>query len=99
MESVFDVIEKRYSVRNYSSRPIEKDKIQQIEAYLKENMQGPLASEVRFELIDAIDYEQAELKKFGTYGLIKGDRVYIAGVVFDWPWVQKTEKTGGAVLS
>ena len=81
MESVFDVIEKRYSVRNYSIRPIEKDKIQQIEAYLKENMQGPLASEVRFELIDAIDYEPAELKKFGTYGLIKGARVYIAGVV------------------
>jgi nitroreductase len=81
MDAIIDVIKKRYSVRNYSSRPIEKDKAEQLEAYLKNNAQGPLGSRVRFELIDAMDYEPAELKKFGTYGFITGSRVYIAGVV------------------
>ena len=81
MKAIIDVMKTRYSVRNYSSRPIEKDKIQQIEAYLKNNVQGPLGSEVRFERIDAMNYEPDELKKLGTYGFIKGDRVYIAGVV------------------
>lgn len=81
MESIIDVIKKRNSVRNYSSNPIEKNKVQQIEAYLKNNTQGPLGSKVRFKFFDAVDYEPAELKKFGTYGFIKGARAYIAGVV------------------
>lgn len=81
MESVMDVIEKRYSVRNYSNRPIEKDKIRQIEAYLINNTRGPLGSKVRFELIDATDYAPEDLKRFGTYGFILGPRVFIAGVV------------------
>jgi len=81
MKSIIDVIKKRHSVRNYSNKPIEKDKVQQIEAYLKNNTQGPLGSTLRFKLFDATDYDPAELKKFGTYGFIKGSRAYIAGVV------------------
>lgn len=81
MKSIIDVIKKRQSVRNYSNKLIEKDKVQQIEAYLKNNTQGPLGSRVRFKFFDAVDYEPAELKKFGTYGFIKGSRAYIAGVV------------------
>jgi len=81
MKSIIDVIKKRQSVRNYSNKLIEKDKVQQIEAYLKNNTQGPLGSTVRFKFFDAVDYEPAELKKFGTYGFIKGSRAYIAGVV------------------
>lgn len=81
MESIFETIKKRYSARNYISRAIEKDKIQKLKDFFAENKKGPLGSEVRFEIVDATDYEQAELKKLGTYGLIKGPRVFIAGVV------------------
>lgn len=81
MKSAFELIGKRYSARNYSSRPIEEDKIQKIKDYLYENTKGPLGSQLRFKIVDATDYEQAELKKLGTYGLIKGPRVFIAGAV------------------
>ncbi|TYQ12845.1 UNVERIFIED_CONTAM: Nitroreductase [Acetivibrio alkalicellulosi] len=81
MKSVFDVIKKRYSARNYSSKTIEKDMIKKLKDFLDQNRKGPLGSEVRFDIIDATDYEHTELKKFGVYGLIKGPRVFIAGVV------------------
>ncbi|HEX2946958.1 MAG TPA: nitroreductase family protein [Clostridia bacterium] len=81
MESIFDLIERRYSVRNYTGRVIENDKIRKIKDYLDNNKKGPLNNDVRFEMIDATDYEQAELKKFGTYGMIKGSRIFIAGAV------------------
>ncbi len=81
MESILEVIEKRHSVRNYSNKEIENDKLQKIKDYLDGNRKGPLGSDVRFEIVDAAGYEQAELKKLGTYGLIKGPRVFIAGAV------------------
>ncbi len=81
MESIFEVIEKRYSVRSYSSKEIEKDKLQKIKDYFDENRKGPLGSDVRFEIVDATGYEQDELKKLGTYGLVKGPRVFMAGAV------------------
>lgn len=81
MGSIFEIMQKRYSVRNYNSREIEKGKLQKMKDYFDENRKGPLGSDVRFEIVDATDYEQAELKKLGTYGLIKGPRVFIAGAV------------------
>lgn len=74
-------MKKRTSVRNYSSQTIEKDKLQKIQDYLDENRKGPFGNEMRFEIVDARDYNHADLKKIGTYGLIKGPRVFIAGVV------------------
>lgn len=81
MQDVFELVKRRYSVRNYSSRSIENDVIQKIHDYVRENGKGPLGSEVRFDLIDATDYEQAELKKLGTYGMIRGARLYLSGLV------------------
>ena len=81
MESVLDTIQKRHSVRYYAERSIEKDTLQCIKHYLDENRKGPFGSMVRFDIVDATAYEQAELKNLGTYGMIKGARVYIAGVV------------------
>lgn len=81
MESMMEIMNKRHSVRNYRTDPIEAEKIADLEEYLAKNQTGPLGSRVRFSLIDASDYPAAELKKFGTYGFIKGSRVYIAGAV------------------
>jgi len=81
MKSILYTIQKRHSVRYYVDRSIEKDKLQNIRSYLDENKKGPFGSEVRFDIVDATEYEQAELKNLGTYGMIKGARVYVAGVV------------------
>lgn len=81
MESILETIKKRYSVRNYSSKAIPDDELQRISDYLANIKKGPLGNEVRFEVVDATGYEQAELKALGTYGFIKGPRVFIAGAV------------------
>lgn len=81
MKEMFEIVKNRYSVRNYSSKPIGDDVLQKIKAFLTENRKGPLGSEVRFEVIDATEYEQAELKKLGTYGMIKGSKVFLSGLV------------------
>ena len=81
MESMIAIMKTRHSVRSYRPDPIEADKFASLEKYLAKNQNGPLGSRVRFALIDASDYPTAELKKFGTYGFIKGSRVYIAGAV------------------
>jgi len=81
MESIIEIIKKRYSVRYYTEKAIEKDKRHKIEEYLSSNIKGPLGSVLRFELIDASDYNHNELKEFGTYGMITGAKVFIAGAV------------------
>jgi len=81
MDSVVAIIKKRHSVRYYSEREIENDTLQTIRRYLNGNREGPFGSEVRFDIVDATQYEQADLKDLGTYGMIKGARVYVAGVV------------------
>ncbi|HEX3048219.1 MAG TPA: nitroreductase family protein [Bacillota bacterium] len=81
MKSVFETIQMRYSVRNYSSRGIEPEKMRQISEFINLNTKGPLGSEVRFRIVDGTAYNQEELKELGAYGLIKGPRVFIAGAV------------------
>jgi nitroreductase len=81
MESIFEVIKKRYSVRSYIDKAVEKEKLQKIGDCLCEIKNGPLGSGVRFGIVDATDYEQGELKKLGTYGMLKGPRIFIAGAV------------------
>lgn len=81
MGPIFEAIEKRYSVRNYSGREIEKDKLRKIRDYIDENKRGPFGSDVRFVIINATDYDQAGLKELGTYGMINGPRIFIAGTV------------------
>jgi len=81
MKTVIDTIKKRHSVRYYAEKTIENDTLHNIKNYLDNNRKGPFGSEVRFDIVDATDYEQAELKNLGTYGMIKGARVFIAGVV------------------
>lgn len=81
MESIIETIQIRHSVRNYNNRVIEKEKIRQILEYIDSNRKGPLGSPVRFQIIDGTAYNKDELKELGTYGLIKGPRLFIAGTV------------------
>jgi len=82
MKSVIETIHKRHSVRNYSGRAIEKEKVHQLSQYLESNKKGPLGSNVLFRLVDGSAYNKKELKELGTYGLIHGSpRLFIAGAV------------------
>lgn len=81
MNHMIDTINQRYSVRNYTDKPVEKEKMQAIHQFLDENKEGPMGSKVRFEIIDASAYPKEERRALGTYGMLSGDRIYIAGAV------------------
>ena len=76
---VIDIIRKRVSCRTYNAKPIEAHKIDQLKAFLQSNLTGPFGSVLRFELLDLNEVEKAEVRKLGTYGVIRGGRYYIVG--------------------
>lgn len=84
--SMIETIQRRCSIRSYSSTEVEDEKIRQMKEYLESNKKGPFGNQVRFQLIDASGYDKNELKQLGTYGNIAGTRLFIAGAV------QKGEK-------
>lgn len=79
--SAIDSIKNRYSVRSYSARPIEPLARDQIAGFLRTNTSGPLGSRVRFELVETPLDDPKQLKEFGTYGMIRGAHIFIAGAV------------------
>ncbi len=82
---MIEAIKRRASVRSYIDRPVEQATKNRINDFLGDHNQGPFGHRVRFSLIDLSDMEQAESRQLGTYGFIKGARLYIAGVVKDLP--------------
>jgi nitroreductase len=81
MPSIIETMQQRSSTRTFSDQEIEKDKKDRLITYLISNTSGPFRSNVRFALVDALSNEKIGFKKLGTYGMIKGARIYIAGVV------------------
>jgi len=79
--SAIETMKKRVSCRSFDGRPLD-DKIkEQLKAFLRQNTRGPFGNLLRFELVDLTEAERAELKSLGTYGVIKGASLFIAGAV------------------
>ncbi|MFP4467267.1 MAG: nitroreductase family protein [Candidatus Goldiibacteriota bacterium] len=80
MKSIIETIRERKSRRTYkgSKKPGNEEK-KEIRDFIKENKKTPFGTGVRFELIDTTAAEREELKKFGTYGVIKGASLFLAG--------------------
>ncbi len=81
MGSMIEAIRRRVSVRTYEARPIEEDKKQAIVDLLRANSEGPFGRQVRFALIDFSEMEREEIRTLGTYGAIRGARLYIVSAV------------------
>ena len=81
MDSMIEAIRRRVSVRTYAARPVEEDKKQAVVDLLRANSEGPFGQQVRFALIDFSDMEREEIRTLGTYGTIRGARMYIVGAV------------------
>lgn len=84
-EPVTEVIEKRFSCRNYLDKPIEEEKRQQLINLMSSLPPGPFGSPARFELVTATERDRDALKGLGTYGFIKGAAGFIIGAVGDSP--------------
>ena len=76
--SVKEAVIKRYSVRNYSQREIESQKISLLKKFI-ESLDNPFGGKVNFHFLDNVTLEKPE--KLGTYGVIKGARSYIGATI------------------
>ncbi len=76
---------KRNSCRSFDGRPLDGRDKERLRAFFRENIRGPFGNALRFELIDLTEAERAELKTLGTYGVIRGAALYIAGAVRKGP--------------
>jgi nitroreductase len=81
MDSMIEAIRQRISVRTYLERPIDEDKKQAVVDLLRANTEGPFGQTVRLALIDFAEMEREEVKRLGTYGVIRGARLYIVSAV------------------
>ena len=81
--SIIESIRVRTSSRSYDKRPLEPGKRKQIQDYLLSNRKGPFGSTVRFQLLGLAEGEQDKTQDLGTYGVIKGTPLFVAGAVME----------------
>ena len=79
--SPIETIRRRVSCRSFDGIPLDDETKNQLRAFFRQNTRGPFGNPLRFELVDLTETERAELKSLGTYGVIKGARLYVAGAV------------------
>ena len=79
MGSVIEAINRRISTRTYAVRPIGEKEKKRIRDLLCSTGAGPFGNRARFELLDFKKFEEAEIRTLGTYGIIKGADLFIAG--------------------
>ena len=85
IHSPIETIKKRLSCRSFDGRSLDNNMKEKLRAFSRENTRGPFENALRFELIDLTEAERAELKSLGTYGVIRGASLYIAGAVSKGP--------------
>jgi len=81
---VLEVIERRVSWRSYADRPVTGEVRAQLEEAIESPPEGPLGSSPRLALIEASS-AQRQSAKLGTYGVVKGAPLFLAGVIADGP--------------
>jgi nitroreductase len=83
--TITDVIRARSSWRSYDGRPLEPTDRVRLEEFIGANRQGPFGGRVRLELVEASEGDRAELKKLGTYGVVRGARTFLVGAIKQRP--------------
>jgi nitroreductase len=81
MPDILEIIKKRRSVRTFADKPVEEKKKGQIRNYCQKNREGPFGNKVNFEFVQIAEDDMAGLMKLGTYGMISGTRLYLAGSI------------------
>lgn len=79
-KSIKEIIQSRYSVRNYDSKPLSDEIIENINTYIK-NLSNPFNKEVRIQLVKK--HTEDENIKLGTYGVIKGAEYFLISACKD----------------
>jgi nitroreductase len=85
MQTLSDAIKKRVSCRTYSDKPIEETIRRKIESILNAVHEGPFGNKTKFKLLSLDFITPDDWKKMGTYGVIKGARNFLAGIISPGP--------------
>ncbi len=81
MKVLSEIIKKRISCRTYSDRPIEDKVLRAFTASINTAHIGPFGNSPVFKLITPVSATNQELKKLGTYGVIKNARMFLVGTI------------------
>lgn len=85
MNTEMDIIKARVSVRKYGNIPLGPEIRSALAGLTAETLPGPFGNRVRFHIVDASEGRENNFKVPGTYGMISGASVYIAGSVIPGP--------------
>lgn len=81
-KSIVETIKDRHSWRDYSSKQIEPEKLEILKKVFK-GLQPPFGNIPVFDIVEISD--GPEIKKLGTYGFIKGAKLFISGKIKQSP--------------
>ena len=81
MSAASEIIKKRISCRTYSDRTIEDKVLKAFAASINTVHIGPFGNSPVFKLITPVSATNQELKKLGTYGVIKNARMFLVGTI------------------
>jgi nitroreductase len=81
MATLSKIIKKRISCRSYSDRIIEDKVLKAFTASINTVHIGPFGNSPVFKLITPVSATNQELKKLGTYGVIKNARMFLVGTI------------------
>jgi nitroreductase len=88
MSSILENINDRVSIRSYTNEKIPGETIARLKTFMAELTHGPFGSPVRFSFLDEHSLNKEGSRQFGTYGMITGDRYYIAGAAVMGPYAE-----------
>ncbi len=83
--NAFEAVKERISVRSYSNHPVEETLRRELEDYIETLGKGPFGITPRFKMLDLEPLDKKEMRSLGTYGFIKGARLYLLGAVKHTP--------------
>jgi len=81
MTSFFETIQKRRTCRRFNGQVLATEEIRDIRKYCVANNLGPFGNAIRFHILDLTELEREEIKKLGTYGMIRGTSSFLVGSV------------------
>jgi nitroreductase len=81
MPEINQIIRKRHSCRTYADKPVEEKLLHELGCLVAANHSGPFDNRPQFQLINLDLSSPEERKNIGTYGVIRGARLFLAGKI------------------
>jgi len=79
--NVMEAIRQRISVRSYQEKSLQSKVRSELDKYCHSLTTGHFGAAVRFKLLDLEPLGKDDMRRLGTYGMIKGANLYVLGAV------------------